>query len=67
MKSEEVIARLNEKLSSNLKCPMCGGNNFTLINGFFINAVQEKPNVFQFSNKSIPTVSIFFKNCGFVS
>lgn len=67
MKSEEVIARLNEKLSSNLKCPMCGGNNFTLINGFFINAVQEKPNVFQFSNKSIPTVSIACTKCGFLS
>lgn len=67
MKSEEVIARLNAKLRHDLKCPMCGGTDFSLISGFFINPVQKKPNIVEFDTQSIPTVSLACTNCGFLS
>lgn len=67
MKSEEVIARLKGKLRHDLKCPMCGGTDFTLIHGFFINPVQNKPNVYEFSTNSVPTVSLACTRCGFMS
>ena len=67
MKSEEVIARLKEKLRRDLKCPMCGGTDFTLIQGFFVNPVQNKPNVYEFSSNSVPTVSLACTKCGFMS
>ena len=67
MKTEEVISRLNEKLSQTMKCPMCGNNHFSLVDGFFINSIQKKPGEFQFGGQSIPTVSIICNRCGFVS
>ena len=67
MKSEEVIARLNGKLRRDLACPMCGGTDFTLISGFFVNPVQKKPNIVEFGTKSVPTVSLVCTKCGFLS
>lgn len=67
MKTEEVIARLEEKIGPGLKCPMCGGKTFHLAQGYFINSVQKEMNSFQFGGESIPTVAVICGNCGFMS
>lgn len=67
MKTEEVIARLEEKVGPDLKCPMCGGKRFHLAQGYFINSVQKDMNSFQFGGESIPTIAVICGNCGFMS
>lgn len=67
MKSEEVIARLQQELPTDLKCPMCGNNRFSLVSGFFNNSVQTKMSEFQLGGKSVPTIAVVCDKCGFVS
>lgn len=67
MKTEEVIARLQEKLGSSVRCPMCGGTHFHLAEGYFINSVQKEMNSFQFGGESIPTIAVICGKCGFMS
>lgn len=67
MKTEEVAARLQKKFNSGMRCPMCGGSRFQLVNGFFLNGVQKDMNSFQVGGESIPTVAVVCVNCGFLS
>lgn len=63
---DDVIVRLEEK-DVKLVCPMCGNRKFELVEGFFRHVVQNNMKTFQVGGKSIPTIVMICKNCGFIS
>lgn len=62
---KQLTARLNK--NQQFKCPMCGESSFTILDGFFINPIQEDFKCLQFGSNSIPAVSLICSNCGFIS
>ena len=48
-------------------CPMCDNNNWAIAEGYFINPLQERPNVIHLAGAVIPTIVLICNKCGFVS
>ena len=73
MFTDEQKTQLVEKLTTLLNrnrpftCPMCGGTTFGIVDGYFINPIQDEFNHFRFAKDSIPTVSILCSDCGYLS
>lgn len=63
---EKIVDKLIKKLE-NGKCPMCGQQDFTLIEGYFAHFIQEDISQSRIGGKSIPTINLICNNCGFVS
>lgn len=61
------IALLQKKFGPNMRCPMCGGIKFSVVDGFVRNDIQHNMNSFQLGGPFIPTVMAICVNCGFVS
>jgi hypothetical protein len=69
-KKQELIGKLNEKLSKNtlgLKCPMCSQSHFSLADAYLRNDLQEDLKNVSLGGPSIPAVAIICTNCGFIS
>lgn len=68
MKTEDVaVERLKEILGLMARCPMCGGNQFQVLDGFFSHTIQKSINSFQLGGQSVPCVALVCARCGFVS
>lgn len=65
-KQKEIIEILNKKLGDS-PCPMCGNKNFSFVDGYIRNSVQDDTQSLIIGGKNIPTVAIVCQNCGFVS
>ena len=63
---ENELQKLREKLS-NVRCPMCGKQDFSYVEGYFSNAVQPDKRKFTVAGKRIPAVVVICNNCGFMS
>lgn len=63
---ENLVKSLIKKLE-NGKCPMCGQQKFTLVEGYFTHTIQEDLNNVRLGGKAIPTINLICNNCGFVS
>ena len=53
-----IISVLHDKISD-LKCPMCGQDQFNLADSFIHNMLSD--------DLSMPAVAIVCRNCGFIS
>lgn len=66
-KNQQKIARsLNEKLPGGLKCPVCGVNQFSLVDGYFAHDIQPNLENRRMGGINVPTVPIVCGNCGFL-
>lgn len=65
-KKEEIINVLKER-GAELPCPRCGKRNFTLIDGYFNQAIQFNLDSMQLGGPSVPSVTIACNNCGYMS
>lgn len=61
-----IIKTLQEK-GAILPCPRCGNNNFTIIPGYFNQAVQTQLTGFVIGGPSLPSAVIMCTRCGFLS
>jgi C4-type Zn-finger protein len=62
---QEVFSAIVQKIP-NPKCPMCGGNRFDVIDGFFKHDVSDLPNETQFKNY-VASIATCCTNCGYMS
>ena len=66
----DVWARIEklEKILPAIKCPMCGNNKFTIVDGYFLNSVQPKlDNSFMLGGNAVSVIAIACRKCGFLS
>ena len=62
-RQQELIKKLSEK-GATLPCPRCGTGNFTIIDGYGYQTLQDAPKDFVIGGKGIPTVIVACNNCG---
>lgn len=62
---EKFLSELSSR-APDMKCPVCGSNEFTFGGGFFAHDLQKTFKERQIGGLSIPTVPISCKNCGFI-
>ncbi|MGD1120249.1 MAG: hypothetical protein ABR886_12345 [Dehalococcoidales bacterium] len=63
---DQIIKALSER-GANLPCPRCGNNAFTLLDGYFNQIIQEEPQGIVLSGRTIPSVVVACKRCGYLS
>ena len=63
---DQIIKALTER-GANLPCPRCGNDDFTLLDGYFNQIIQEEPRGIVLGGRTIPSIIIACKRCGFLS
>jgi hypothetical protein len=63
---QRIISVLRER-NANLPCPRCGNNNFTLLDGYFNQTIQNEFRGIVIGGPSVPSVVIACNRCGFLS
>ena len=63
---QEIVQKLTSKVPD-LKCPICGNQHFTIVDGYFTFTIQKDLQNIQLGGTTIPTIAIICNNCGFVS
>jgi predicted Zn-ribbon and HTH transcriptional regulator len=58
---------LTGKIKSGAGCPMCKSNEWTLVDGYFVNHIQDVPTTGLQVGKGLPTAVLCCTNCGFIS
>lgn len=65
-KKKEIIEIFNKRVPA-IECPMCHGNQFTIVDGYSNFMLQDKPNSISLGPGSIiPSIPIVCNNCGFI-
>lgn len=65
---QKIVSELIKKIKSdNIKCPMCGNDQFIILDGYFNTPMQDNLNSIKLGGQSIPSIAIVCKNCGFIS
>lgn len=66
---EGLVGRLNKALKQKgrITCPMCGGHEFSVVQGLFLPSIQKSLDAVQIGGDSIPCVTIVCSHCGFMS
>ena len=52
---------------ANLPCPRCGNDDFTLLDGYFNQIIQDEPRGIVLGGRTIPSIVIACKRCGYLS
>jgi len=63
---DKIIKVLTER-GANLPCPRCGTKAFTLLDGYFNQIIQEEPKGIVLGGRTIPSIIIACKHCGYLS
>lgn len=61
------IARVLQEKNALQPCPRCGEKQFTLLDGYFNEPIQSKPNNLNIGGQCIPSVVVICNNCGYMS
>ncbi|PIQ42618.1 MAG: hypothetical protein COV52_02345 [Gammaproteobacteria bacterium CG11_big_fil_rev_8_21_14_0_20_46_22] len=65
-KKQKIVETLNEKKAIS-PCPRCRNNNFTLMDGYFNQVIQQGVSNIQLSGPAIPSVIVVCNKCGYMS
>lgn len=63
---DKIVKVLEERLA-NSPCPRCAFNEFGLVDGYFVTSLQENTQGFVIGGRSIPSVAVVCKRCGYIS
>ena len=63
---QRIISMISGRVNW-LKCPMCGNNQFSILDGYFNHTLQSDFNNLVLGGPSIPSVGIVCNKCGFIS
>ncbi len=63
---QEIVNALQQR-GAVLPCPRCGNNNFTLLDGYFNQAIQESLNNIVIGGAAVPSVIVACNKCGYMS
>lgn len=62
---EEIVAKLKGKIEP-LKCPVCGHQDFVLVDGYTRRTLSDRIDQIMISGISVPSISIICNNCGYI-
>ncbi len=62
---DKIIKALTDR-GANLPCPRCGNDDFTLLEGYFNQIIQEEPRGIVLGGRTIPSIIIVCKRCGYL-
>jgi hypothetical protein len=65
--SQDKIIKVLTERGASLPCPRCGNDDFTLLDGYFNEFIQDEPRGVVLGGRTIPSVIIACKRCGFLS
>lgn len=66
--TQKNIEELKKRFDNgNAKCPMCQGQSFTVVNGYFLHTVQTDLRNITIGGKGILAVILVCDKCGFIS
>jgi predicted nucleic-acid-binding Zn-ribbon protein len=63
---DKIIKVLTER-GAMLPCPRCGHRDFTLLDGYFNQVIQEVPEGIVLGGRTIPSVVVACNRCGYLS
>ena len=63
---DKLIKALTDR-GANLPCPRCGNGDFTLLDGYFNQIIQETPKGIVLGGRTIPSIVIACNRCGYLS
>jgi len=63
---KKIIINTLQARGAKLPCPRCGTNNFTLLDGYFTQPVQQDLKAFSVG-PSVPSVVVICNQCGYMS
>lgn len=63
---EKIIKALEERDAKN-PCPRCSNDVFNLVDGYFVQSLQEKAKGVVIGGLSLPSVVVVCNKCGFMS
>lgn len=65
--NEEKKRQIANALSirtGNIVCPICHQSRYTLLDGYFVNVIQDKYQGMQLGGRLLPSVMLVCNNCG---
>lgn len=63
----DAIADALRRRGVRLPCPRCGNNDFSVIDGYFSNPLQQNVGDLVLGGQTIPTAVVACSHCGFLS
>jgi len=63
---DKIIKVLTDR-GAVLPCPRCGNDDFTLLDGYFNQIIQDEPRGIVLGGRTIPSIVIACKRCGYLS
>ncbi len=64
---QKIVDALSKK-GANLPCPRCNTKNFTLLDGYFNQTIQQKLTAdLVLGGPSVPSIIVVCNNCGYIS
>jgi hypothetical protein len=66
VQQDAIIKALADR-GATLPCPRCGNDEFTLLDGYFNQIIQEEPRGIVLGGRTIPLVAVVCKRCGWLS
>jgi hypothetical protein len=65
--SQDRIIKVLTERGASLPCPRCGNDDFTLLDGYFNEFIQDEPRGIILGGRTIPSIIVACKRCGFLS
>ena len=63
---DKIIQALEEK-NAKLPCPRCGNQQFTLVDGYSTQSIQDQIGGVVLGGPAVPFITVVCSNCGFLS
>ena len=63
---QKIIEALQER-GANEPCPRCRNTDFTVVDGYFYQALQTELNAISLGGPGVPSVAVVCTKCGFMS
>jgi len=61
------IVRALEEVGVKLPCPRCSNKEFTLVDGYFVQTLQDNITHIAVGGESVPSVMVICKRCGYIA
>ncbi|MFA5877711.1 MAG: hypothetical protein WC880_05135 [Candidatus Paceibacterota bacterium] len=63
---QHIIDEL-EKRKAVLPCPRCGNKNFSILDGYFVQTIQDDYKGITLGGQVVPSIAVACTRCGFLS
>lgn len=62
----QIIQELSKR-TGRISCPICHHEQFTIVDGYFVDTVQDELKNLQLGGRTLPSVMIVCNKCGYIA